>query len=150
MRPSPPRDGAAAGNLGEGRRRMKSLASMAILSVALFGFAGAVQAQGNPEEGENVFKKCRTCHDVGDSAKNKVGPALNNIVGRKAASVNGFAYSTDMKALGSNGFVWSEENLSKYLENVKSVVANGKMVFPGLKDEQDRKDLIAYLKKFTK
>jgi cytochrome c len=129
---------------------MKSLASMAILSVALFGFAGAVQAQGSPEEGENVFKKCRTCHDVGDSAKNKVGPALNNIVGRKAASVNGFAYSTDMKALGSNGFVWSEENLSKYLENVKSVVANGKMVFPGLKDEQDRKDLIAYLKKFTK
>ena len=138
------------GNLGEGRRRMKTLASMAILSVALFGFAGAVQAQGSPEEGENVFKKCRTCHDVGDSAKNKVGPALNNIVGRKAASVNGFAYSTDMKALGSNGFVWSEENLSKYLENVKSVVANGKMVFPGLKDEQDRKDLIAYLKKFTK
>ena len=129
---------------------MKSLASIAILSVTLFGFAGTVQAQGNPEEGENVFKKCRTCHDVGDSAKNKVGPALNNIVGRKAASVNGFAYSTDMKALGSNGFVWSEENLSKYLENVKSVVANGKMVFPGLKDEQDRKDLIAYLKKFTK
>ncbi|MGE0847998.1 MAG: cytochrome c family protein [Hyphomicrobiaceae bacterium] len=129
---------------------MKSLASIAILSVALFGFAGTVQAQGDPEEGENVFKKCRTCHDVGDSAKNKVGPALNNIVGRKAASVKGFAYSTDMKALGSNGFVWSEENLSKYLENVKSVVANGKMVFPGLKDEQDRKDLIAYLKKFTK
>ena len=129
---------------------MKSLTSIAILSVALFGFAGTAQAQGNPEEGENVFKKCRTCHDVGDSAKNKVGPALNNIVGRKAASVNGFAYSTDMKALGSNGFVWSEENLSKYLENVKSVVANGKMVFPGLKDEQDRKDLIAYLKKFTK
>ena len=129
---------------------MKSLTSIAILSVALFGFAGTAQAQGNPEEGENVFKKCRTCHDVGDSAKNTVGPALNNIVGRKAASVNGFAYSTDMKALGSNGFVWSEENLSKYLENVKSVVANGKMVFPGLKDEQDRKDLIAYLKKFTK
>jgi cytochrome c len=116
---------------------------MAMLSVALFGFAGAVQAQGNAEEGESIYKKCRTCHDVGDGARNKVGPTLNNIVGRKAASVDGFAYSTDMKTLGSNGFVWSEENLSKYLENVKNVVANGKMVFPGLKDAQDRKDLIA-------
>lgn len=129
---------------------MKTLASMAILSVVLFGFAGTVQAQGNPEEGASVYKKCRTCHDLGDGAKNKVGPVLNNIVGRKAAGVDGFAYSADMKALGSNGFVWNEENLGKYLENVKSVVANGKMVFPGLKDEQDRKDLIAYLKKFTK
>lgn len=129
---------------------MKVLSSMAILSVVFFGSAGALQAQGNPEEGESVFKKCRTCHDVGSGAKNKVGPVLNDIVGRKAASVAGFAYSTDMKTLGSNGFVWSEENLGKYLENVKNVVANGKMVFPGLKDEQDRKDLIAYLKKFTK
>ncbi len=129
---------------------MKVLSSMAILSVVLFGSAGAVQAQGNPEEGESVFKKCRTCHDVGSGAKNKVGPVLNDIVGRKAASVAGFAYSTDMKTLGSNGFVWSEENLGKYLENVKNVVASGKMVFPGLKDEQDRKDVIAYLKKFTK
>jgi cytochrome c len=123
---------------------------MAIVGMALFGVAGVAQAQGNPEEGESVYKKCRTCHDLGDGAKNKVGPVLNNIVGRKAAGVDGFAYSTDMKALGSNGFVWSEENLSKYLENVKNVVANGKMVFPGLKDEQDRKDLIAYLKKFAK
>lgn len=78
------------------------------------------------------------------------GPALTNIVGRKAASIDGFAYSSDLKALGSKGFVWSDENLDKYLDNVKSVVANGKMVFPGLKDDQDRKDLIAYLKKFSK
>ena len=135
---------------GKGRRRMKTLLSIATLGVAFLVCAAPAQAQGNPEEGEGVYKKCKTCHDVGDGAKNKVGPALNNIVGRKAASIDGFAYSTDMKTLGSKGFVWSEENLSKYLENVKSVVANGKMVFPGLKDEQDRKDLIAYLKKFTK
>jgi cytochrome c len=124
--------------------------STAIFIIALLACGGAVQAQGNAEEGESVFKKCRTCHDVGDGAKNKVGPVLNNVVGRKAASIDGFSYSTDLKGLAAKGFVWSDENLNKYLENVKSVVANGKMVFPGLKDEQDRKDLIAYLKKFMK
>ena len=110
---------------------------------------GLVQAQGNSAEGENVFKKCKTCHDVGEGAKTKIGPVLNGIVGHKAASVEGYAYSSDLKALGAQGFVWTEENLNKYLTNVKDVVAHGKMVFPGLKDDQDRKDLIAYLKKFT-
>ncbi len=130
--------------------KVKILSSTTSFFIALLACAGALQAQGNVEEGENVFKKCRTCHDVGDGAKNKVGPVLNNVVGRKAASIDGFAYSTDMKALGAKGFEWNDENLNKYLENVKRVVANGKMVFPGLRDEQDRKDLIAYLKKFTK
>jgi len=129
---------------------MKILSGIAALSIALFVCAGAAQAEGNPEEGEAVFKKCRTCHDVGEGGKNKVGPVLNNIVGRKAASVDGFAYSTDMKNLGAKGFVWSEENLGKYLQNVKNVVANGKMVFPGLGDAQDREDVIAFLKKFNK
>ena len=110
---------------------------------------GVVEAQGNAVEGENVFKKCKTCHDVGEGAKTKIGPVLNGIVGHKAASVEGYAYSSDLKALGAQGFVWTEENLNKYLTNVKDVVAHGKMVFPGLKDDQDRKDLIAYLKKFT-
>jgi cytochrome c len=111
---------------------------------------GVVEAQGNAAEGENVFKKCKACHDIGEGAKNKIGPVLDNIVGRKAASVEGYAYSSDLKALGSQGFVWTEENLNKYLTNVRDVVAHGKMVFPGLKDDQDRQDLIAYLKKFIK
>ena len=111
---------------------------------------GVVEAQGNAAEGENVFKKCKACHDIGEGAKNKIGPVLDNIVGRKAASIEGYAYSSDLKALGSQGFVWTEENLNKYLTDVKDVVAHGKMAFPGLKDDQDRQDLIAYLKKFSK
>jgi cytochrome c len=129
---------------------MKILSSIAMLGVVVCALASPAKAQGNAEEGEAVFKKCKTCHDVGNGAKNKVGPPLNDIVGRKAAAADGFSYSPEMKKLGSDGFLWSEENLSRYLENVKNVVANGKMVFPGLKDEQDRKDLIAYLKKFSK
>jgi cytochrome c len=68
----------------------------------------------------------------------------------KAASIEGYAYSSDLKALAAQGFVWDENNLDKYLENPKQVAAKGKMVFPGLKDEQDRKDVIAYLKTFSK
>ena len=115
----------------------------------LFASAGAAAAQGSAEQGENVFKKCKACHDVGEGAKNKVGPALNGVVGRKAASFEGYPYSSDLKALGAQGFVWDENNLDKYLQDPKSVVGKGKMVFPGLKDEQDRKDVIAYLKKFS-
>lgn len=120
-----------------------------VLLALLVASTGTAAAQ-NAEQGESVFKKCRICHDVGDGAKNKIGPLLNNIVGRKAASIEGYAYSSDLKALAEQGFVWNETNLDKYLDNPKSVVGKGKMVFPGLKDEQDRKDVIAYLKKFTK
>jgi len=118
--------------------------------VLLLASAGAASAQANAEQGENIFKKCKACHDVGDGARNKVGPVLNDVFGRKAASVEGYPYSSDLKALGAQGFVWDEKNLNKYLEDPKSIVGKGKMVFPGLKDEQDRKDVIAYLKKFSK
>jgi cytochrome c2 len=128
------------------RGTLKAVIAMA----ACLGLPGVVEAQGNAAEGENVFKKCKACHDVGEGAKNKIGPVLNDIVGRKAASIEGYTYSSDLKALGAQGFVWTEENLNKYLTNVKDVVAHGKMVFPGLKEDQDRKDLIAYLKKFSK
>jgi cytochrome c len=100
--------------------------------------------------GEDVFKKCRTCHQVGDAAKNSVGPILNGIVGRAAGTIEGFTYSPANKEAGSKGLVWSEENLLKYLENPAAFMPKTKMIFPGVKDEQDRKDLIAYLKKFPK
>ena len=116
----------------------------------LLGSVGAAAAQESAEHGEDVFKKCKVCHDVGEGAKIKVGPPLNNIIGRTAGSLEGYPYSSDLKALAAQGFVWDEKNLDKYLENPKTVVNKGKMVFPGLKDEQDRKDVIAYLKKFSK
>jgi cytochrome c2 len=102
------------------------------------------------ENGEEVFKKCRTCHQVGDTAKNSVGPVLNGIIGRKAGSIEGFSYSPANKEAGSNGLVWTEEILFKYLENPMTFMPKTKMIFPGIKDAQDRKDVIAYLKKFAK
>jgi cytochrome c len=120
-----------------------------LAGLVLFATVNPVFAQ-DAANGEDVFKKCRTCHQVGDAAKNSVGPILNGILGRKAGSIEGFSYSPANQEAGSKGLVWSEENLFKYLENPAAFMPKTKMIFPGLKDEQDRKDVIAYLKKFTK
>jgi cytochrome c len=110
----------------------------------------AVAQDASVEEGAEVFKKCRACHDVGPGAKNKVGPPLNGILGRKAGTIDGFAYSDANKASGAKGLTWTEDVLFKYLENPLTFMPGTKMAFAGLKDPQDRKDLIAYLKTFSK
>ena len=122
----------------------------ALAAVGLFVFAAspASAGPGVPEAGEDVFKKCRACHDVGADAKNKVGPQLNGIVGRKVGTVPEFTYSDANKAFGEKGAVWSEAELLKYLENPAAYMPKNKMAFAGLKDEQDRADVIAYLATF--
>jgi cytochrome c2 len=129
------------------RSILACLGAVAAVSVALGAPVSAAAQEGNPDEGAEVFKKCRACHDVGPDAKNKVGPLLNDIVGRKAGTVEGFPYSEANKTAGGKGLVWTEEVLLKYLENPLVFMPGTKMAFAGLKDEQDRKDLIAYLKK---
>jgi cytochrome c len=79
-----------------------------------------------------------------------VGPFLNDIIGRKAGTVEGFSYSEANKQAGAKGLVWTEDVLFKYLENPLAFMPGTKMAFAGLKDPQDRKDLIAFLKKPTK
>ena len=106
--------------------------------------------EGNAAEGAEVFKKCRACHDVGPQAKNKVGPLLNGIIGRPAGTIDGFTYSDANKQAGAKGLTWTEDVMFKYLEAPLSFMPGTKMAFAGLKDEQDRKDVIAYLKKFAK
>jgi len=133
------------------RRLLFAGLEAAMAAVVTVGALGSAMAQeGNPEEGAEVFKKCRACHDVGPDAKNKVGPLLNGIFGRKPGTIEGFAYSDANKAAGAKGLVWTEEVMLKYLENPLTFMPGTKMAFAGLKDEQDRKDLIAYLKKFPK
>src|SRR5882724_6915634 len=131
------------------RTILACLGAVAAVSVALGAPVSAAAQEGNPDEGAEVFKKCRACHDVGPDAKNKVGPVLNDIVGRKAGTVEGFPYSEANKTAGGKGLVWTEEVLLKYLENPLTFMPGTKMAFAGLKDEQDRKDLIAYLKTFS-
>ena len=128
---------------------MKRLGLAVAVAAVAVGYAGSAFAQqGNADAGEDVFKKCRACHDVGPDAKNKVGPLLNGIIGRKSGTVDGFNYSDANKDAGAKGLVWDEEKLFKYLEDPRAFMPGNKMAFAGLKDEQDRKDVIEYLKKF--
>jgi cytochrome c len=128
------------------------IATAAMACVCTLGAgSGLTRAQeGNADEGAEVFKKCRACHDVGPAAANKVGPILNGIIGRAAGTIEGYNYSDANKQAGAKGLVWTEEVMFKYLENPLSFMPGTKMAFAGLKDEQDRKDVIAYLKKNSK
>jgi cytochrome c len=112
---------------------------------ALLLAAGPAHADGDVAKGEQVFKKCMACHTVSEKT-NKVGPHLVGIVGRPVASVEGYAYSEAMKAHGAGGAAWDEAALQAYLENPKAIVAKSKMAFAGLKKEDERADLIAFLK----
>jgi cytochrome c len=115
---------------------------------ATVAIGASVALAQDADNGAEVFKRCRACHDVGDTAKNKVGPLLNGIIGRKAGTIDGFNYSDANKKAGAEGWVWTEEKMMEYLLNPRAAMPGNKMAYAGLKDEQDRKDLIAYLKKF--
>lgn len=107
--------------------------------------AGPSLADGDVAKGEQAFKKCMACHAVSDKT-NKVGPHLVGIVGRPVASVEGYAYSEAMKAYATTAPVWDEAALQAYIENPKALVAKTKMAFAGLKKEEERANLIAFLK----
>lgn len=96
--------------------------------------------------GEKVFALCRSCH-VLDEGVNRVGPSLHKVVGRKSGSVAGFAYSDANK---NSGVTWTTDVLFKYLEDPKAFMPGTKMAFPGIKDAQDRANLVAYLESQSK
>ncbi len=104
----------------------------------------AASAQ-DPAEGEKVFATCKACHQIGEGAKNAIGPELNGVVGRKAGSVAGYSYSDANK---NSGITWDESNLTEYLKDPKVKVPGTKMIFAGIKDEKKVQDLIAFLKQF--
>jgi cytochrome c len=111
--------------------------------VVLMGVAPAL-AQ-DLENGAEVFKKCRACHQVGEGAKNAVGPLLNGLFGRKAGSIEGFAYSDANKA---SGVTWDEPTFAKYIQDPRAFMPGNKMAFAGVKDAEDVKDLTAFLKQY--
>ncbi len=106
-------------------------------------------AEGDPEAGKTIFKKCGVCHTL-VAGKKKIGPSLHGVVGRTAGTAEGFRYSKAMKAYGESGVVWSAETLDPYLVAPRKVVKGTKMSFPGLKNEADRANVIAYLEQFSK
>lgn len=128
---------------------------LALVPILALG-ATAAFADGDAEEGEKTFKKCKACHKIGEGAKNGTGPLLNNVVGRVAGTVDGFKYSPSLVAAGEAGLIWSEETIAAYIEDPKGYLqtylddaaAKSKMTFK-LKKESDRADVAAYVATFS-
>lgn len=120
---------------------MKALV-FSVAAVVLMPFAAKAQ---DAEAGGRVFAQCRTCHQIGEGAKNGVGPQLNGLFGRKAGTVEGYSYSNAYKALDK---VWSPENFTVYIKDPRGVTPGTKMVYPGLKDETQIKNLVAFLSQY--
>ena len=95
--------------------------------------------------GEKVFAQCRACHQIGETAKNAVGPLLNGLFGRKSGTIEGYSYSPANK---NSGITWDEATFREYIKDPKAKIPGTKMIYPGLKDEKRIDDLVAFLKQF--
>lgn len=124
---------------------MKIIGLAAALTLAL---AGTAFADGDAKKGERVFKKCKACHQVGEDAKNRVGPMLNGIVGSAAGGVEGFKYSSALTEAAGGGLTWTEENMAEFLTKPKKFMPGTKMTFAGLRKEADRANVIAFLMQY--
>jgi cytochrome c len=113
-------------------------------ALSLLALAASAQAQ-DAAAGEKVFAQCRACHQVGETAKNAVGPHLNGLFGRTAGTVEGYNYSPANK---NSGLTWDEATFREYIQNPKAKIPGTKMIYAGLKDEKRIDDLVAYLKQF--
>lgn len=130
----------------------KTLLMGAALALGMTLAAGGAQAAGDAAVGKDVFKECMACHTV-EAGKNKVGPSLAGVVGRKAGAIDGFKYSKPMQEKAAAGFAWTPENLKAYVQAPKEIVPGGTMAYAGLKNvpkfkadaDKAADDLIAYL-----
>ena len=120
-----------------------------IAGVAVTLISAAAFAAGDAAAGEKIFNQCKACHAVGPEAKNKIGPDLNGVVGRKWGAAAGFSYSSDLKTGGEQGKIWDEVTLDDYLTNPKHLAPHGRMPFPGLKDPAQRANVIEYVRQFA-
>ena len=119
---------------------------MRALSLALLGLAVATQAHAqDAEAGARVFVQCKSCHQVGDTAKNLIGPQLNGLFGRKAGAVPGYKYS---EVNAGSETVWNDANFTTYIHDPKAAMPGTKMQFAGLKSDKQIADLAAYLHQF--
>lgn len=119
---------------------------MMFAAALVLASAGINQAQAqDAAAGEKVYAACKACHQIGETAKNGVGPELNGVIGRKAGSVAGYNYSAANK---NSGLTWDEATFREYIKDPKAKVPGTKMIYAGLKDQKKTDDLVAFLKQF--
>lgn len=139
--------------MGFGTQLAAMAPAIALAAALSFGAPGSVHAAeeiGDAERGARLYKsQCSNCHQIGTGATNRIGPQLNAIFGRSAGAVEGFRYSKDMVRMGAGGLEWHAETLDPYLQNPRALISGTRMSYRGMKDAQDRADVIAYLRGFS-
>lgn len=130
------------------KRRANLFGFLAVWLAFLDLSAGAAEI-GDAENGAKLWRQCRSCHDIGAAARNRTGPHLNDVFGRRAGGVEGFTYSKAMARVGADGLHWTLETLDLYIENPKSLVSKTRMNFGGVADPAERADLLAFLRAYS-
>ena len=124
----------------------------ALIAATVAGGIGAPPAfaqDGDAEAGEALFNRhCRACHQIGEDARNSTGPVLTGVVGEEIASNPDFRYSPAFTEKKEEGFVWTEEHLGEYLANPRAYIPRNRMVFVGLRSDEDVANMVAYLNTF--
>jgi cytochrome c len=116
-----------------------------LIAAVILATSAEVSSAQDIAAGEIQFKKCAPCHDIGEKAKNKIGPVLNGLDGRKSGTVPAFRYSEANK---NSGITWDEAQFLDYIKDPRAKIPGTIMVFPGIKNEADAKNLWSYLKQF--
>jgi cytochrome c len=122
--------------------------TLSLAAILAAGFSHA-EPSGDATRGETAFGACKGCHEIGQGAVDRIGPHLNGIFGRRAASHKGFVYSASMTRAGVDGLVWDFRTLDAYIANPRALVSKTRMSYRGMEDAQKRADLIAYLRRFS-
>jgi cytochrome c len=125
---------------------MNKLTLSALVIIASTATASSALAQ-DVAAGKTSFNKCLPCHSIGDGAKNKVGPELNGLDGRKTGTAPGYSYSDANK---NSGITWNKEQFLEYIKDPKAKIPGTKMTFAGIKNEKEAENLWAYLSSFDK
>ncbi|WP_353186940.1 c-type cytochrome [Bosea sp. (in: a-proteobacteria)] len=124
------------------RAALTSLFALSLLALPSLSRHAAAQ---DAEAGQRAFNKCRACHQIGEGARNLVGPELNGLIGRHSGSVEGYSYSSANK---NSGLTWDEATFAEYIKDPKAKIPGTKMIFAGIRSEKEIADLTAFLKQF--
>ena len=124
-------------------RARAGLAALAFSALA--ASTSPAVGQGDPAQGETLFRPCRACHMIGEGAVHRVGPHLNGLVGRTIGAEPGYAFSEDLVTAGAEGGRWTDAALDRFLADPRGYYPGTRMVFRGIRSDQDRADLIAYM-----
>lgn len=129
---------------------MRGVVTAAFLAIVAGQDPATADEIGDAERGAVLFdQQCKTCHQIGDGAVNRVGPRLNGVFGRRAGSIEGFAYSKAMARMGADGLTWTLQTLDPYIANPRALVSGTRMTYRGMDDPAARAAILAYLREWS-